>query len=230
VPGPTCSRRRRAPRRPTPRLLAVDPVATAAQPRNLAQLQRRTEQQACEFLDQVFGKLNVPEDFDKAIQQERAANPSDRRAVLDDAFYDLASQESGPVDAIADASSSARPRSASPPRSRAGDSNSRKLLRLPPGPRAGSRAGKLRRWAGKRNPDSGPRSTSRWRAPKVALPCGNSSLSEPEPSGPKQAVSEAQIGTLVLKMPVDDKRKFFRAASSRSRWTDTAAARGASGQ
>ena len=56
------------------------------------------------------------------------------------------------------------------------------------------------------------------------------SLSEPEPSGPKQAVTEAQIGTLVLKMPVDDKRKFFRAASSRSRWTDMAAARGASGQ
>ena len=60
------------------------------------------EQQACEILDGVFGKRNVPENFEEAIQLEGAAQPSDGRVVLENELHDLAKQEDRLVDAIAD--------------------------------------------------------------------------------------------------------------------------------
>jgi hypothetical protein len=63
---------------------------------------RYAEQQACEILDQVLGKLNVPENFEAALQHERASDLSERRAGLEDELHQLAQQEDRLADAIAD--------------------------------------------------------------------------------------------------------------------------------
>jgi hypothetical protein len=41
-------------------------------------------------LDEVIGRLNLPENFEEAIQREKAADPADRRAELENQLSDLA--------------------------------------------------------------------------------------------------------------------------------------------
>jgi hypothetical protein len=130
------------------------------------------EQQACEILDGVFGQLNVPENFEEAIQQERAAQPSDGRAVLEDELHDLAKQEDRLVDAIAE--------------------------------------GLIEREAAQRK-------SARIKSRRLEIHSEIEGLSR-EKEARQRALQYVQmartegIGTLVLRMPVEDKRKFFRTA------------------
>jgi hypothetical protein len=111
------------------------------------------EQQACEILDGVFGKLNLAENFEEAIQQERAAQPSRRMSILEDELHDLAKQEDRLADAIADGVIERGLRSGSPPGSRVA------VWKFTP---------RLRRSAEKRRLGIGRCSTSRWRALKAS--------------------------------------------------------------
>jgi hypothetical protein len=130
------------------------------------------EQQACEILDGVFAKLNVPENFAEAIQQERAARPSDRRAVLEDELQELAMQEDRLADAIAD--------------------------------------GLIEREAAQRK-------SARIKSRRLEIYHEIDGLAR-EKEARQRALQYVQmartegIGTLVLGMPIQDKRKFFRAA------------------
>jgi hypothetical protein len=130
------------------------------------------EQQAREILDGVFAQLNVPENFEEAIQQERAAQPSDRRAVLDDELHDLARQADRLADAIAD--------------------------------------GVIEREAAQRK-------SARIKSRRLEIydEIGGLGRGQEARQRAVQYVRMARaegIGTLVLGMPVEDKRKFFRAA------------------
>jgi hypothetical protein len=130
------------------------------------------EQQACEILDGVFSKLNLPESFEEAMQRERAAQPSDGRRVLDDELHELATQEDRLVDAIAD--------------------------------------GLIEREAAQRK-------SARIKSRRLEI-YGEIERLGRETEARQRAVQYVQmartegIGTLVLGMPIEDKRKFFRAA------------------
>jgi hypothetical protein len=130
------------------------------------------EQQACEILDGVFSKLNLPENFEEAMQRERAAQPSDGRRVLDDELHELATQEDRLVDAIAD--------------------------------------GLIEREAAQRK-------SARIKSRRLEI-YGEIERLGRETEARQRAVQYVQmartegIGTLVLGMPIEDKRKFFRAA------------------
>jgi hypothetical protein len=130
------------------------------------------EQQACDILDEVLGKLNVPEHFEEAMQQERASDPSEARAALDQELHQLAEQEDRLADAIAD--------------------------------------GLIEREAAQRK-------SAKIKARRLELYTEIEGLGH-EQEGRQRALQYVQmarttgIGTLVLGMPTEDKRKFFRAA------------------
>ncbi|MDQ6670318.1 MAG: recombinase family protein [Chloroflexota bacterium] len=130
------------------------------------------EKQACEILDGVFAKLNVPENFEEAIQMERAAQPSDGRAVLEDELNDLEKQEDRLVDAIADG-----------------------LIERESAQRKSARIKSRRLEIYEEIARIGTEKEGRQRALQYV-----------------QMARTAGIGPLVLGMPVEDKRKFFRAA------------------
>jgi hypothetical protein len=130
------------------------------------------EQQACDILDEVLNKLNVPDNFVEAMEQARASDPSERRAGLEGELHQLAQQEDRLADAIAD--------------------------------------GLIEREAAQRK-------SARIKARRLEI------YGEIEGLGHEQEARQRAleyvrmarttgIGTLVLGMPTEDKRKLFRAA------------------
>ena len=130
------------------------------------------EQQACEILDGIFSKLNVPENFEEAIHLEGAPQPSDGRVVLENELHDLAKQEDRLADAIADG-----------------------LIEREAAQRKSARIKSRRLEIYAEIEAHGREKEARHRALQYV-----------------QMARTEGIGTLVLKMPVEDKRRFFRAA------------------
>lgn len=130
------------------------------------------EQQACEILDEVLGRINIPENFEEAMEQERAADPSERRAALEDELHQLAQQEDRLTDAIAE--------------------------------------GLIER-------EAAHRKSAKIKSRRLDLYAEIEGLGK-EQEARQRALQYVQmartegIGRLVLGMPVEDKRKFFRAA------------------
>lgn len=60
------------------------------------------EAQVCEILDEVLRKINVPENYERTLAQERPAADADRRAGIEAELRELGVQEDRLADAIAD--------------------------------------------------------------------------------------------------------------------------------
>ncbi len=130
------------------------------------------EQQACEILDEALSKLNVPENFEEAMQQERVSDPSERRAALEDELHQLAQQEDRLADAIADG-----------------------LIEREAAQRKSAKIKSRRLELYEQIEGLGREQEARQRALEYV-----------------RMARTTGIGTLVLGMPTEDKRKFFRAA------------------
>jgi hypothetical protein len=132
------------------------------------------EQQACEILDEVLSRLNVPESFEEAIQQEEAADPSARRATLDKQLSELSQQEDRLADAIAE--------------------------------------GLIEREVAQRKSAKIKAQRLEIYAEIEGLGLGNEQEARARALQYVQMARTEGIGRLILSMPVEDKRKFLKAA------------------
>ncbi len=63
---------------------------------------RYAEEQACQILDAVFQKINLPEHYERVLAEQRANDSSERRGALEEELRQLGAQEDRLADAIAD--------------------------------------------------------------------------------------------------------------------------------